>query len=318
MLKGQEMDEAIKTLLDTGNEALITFTKRNLLGEKVEIEEIWTSSRVKRILKNQQTNGSWIYPNKKAILRSPTNYNQYQTYKTVAELVEFYGLNKKHEAIQKAAEYLFSFQTKEGEFRGMYGNQYSPNYSASITEFLIKAGYRGNRIEKSLNWLLEMRQDDGGWVIPIRTRNEKLEALKKKETIEPDKTKPFSHLITGIVLRPISLIIAYRNKVKDAGMLLADRVFTRDKYSDRRGVEYWTKFTYPYHWTDILSTLDTLTLLGIKNHPKINEILHWFERHKQKDGTYEVSVMAGAKYKDVKYWVTLQYLSVLKRSMLHR
>ena len=310
------MEEAIKTLLDSGNEALIAFTRRNLLGEQVNTEGLWTLPRVKRIMKNQQSNGSWIYPNKKAMLRSPTNYNQYQTYKTVAELVEFYGLNKKHEAIRKAAEYLFSFQTGEGEFRGMYGNQYSPNYSASITEFLIKAGYRDIRIEKSLNWLLKMRQDDGGWAIPLRTRNRELEALNEKETIEPDKTKPFSHLITGIVLRPFSLVTAFRKKVKDAGLLLANRVFTRDKYSDRMGVEYWTKFTYPYHWTDILSTVDTLTLLGIKNHPKISEILNWFEKHKQKDGIYEVSVMAGAKYKDVKYWITLQYLSILKRSML--
>lgn len=310
------MEEAIKTLLDSGNEALIAFTRRNLLGEQVNTEGLWTLPRVKRILENQQSNGSWIYPNKKAILRSPTNYNQYQTYKTVAELVEFYGLNKKHEAIRNAAEYLFSFQTGEGEFRGMYGNQYSPNYSASITEFLIKAGYSDSRIEKSLNWLFKMRQDDGGWAIPLRTRNRELEALNEKETIEPDKTKPFSHLITGIVLRPFSLVTAFRKKVKDAGLLLANRVFTRDKYSDRMGVEYWTKFTYPYHWTDILSTVDTLTLLGIKNHPKISEILNWFEKHKQRDGIYEVSVMAGAKYKDVKYWITLQYLSVLKRSML--
>ena len=232
------MKEAIKTLLDTDNEAIITFTKRDLLGEEVNIEELWTLPRVKKILKKQQPNGSWIYPNKKAILRSPTNYNQYQTYKTMAELVEFYGLNKKHEAIRKAAKYLFSFQTKNGEFRGMYGNQYSPNYSASITEFLIKAGYKGTKIKKSLNWLLEMRQDDGGWAIPLRTRNEKLDALNRKETIEPDKTKPFSHMVTGIVLRPFSLMTAYGKKVKDAGMLLADRVFTRDKYSDRRGVEY--------------------------------------------------------------------------------
>jgi hypothetical protein len=149
------MEETIKTLLNTGNEALLTLTKRNLLGEEVDIEELWALPQVKRILKNQQSNGSWIYPNKKAMLRSPTNYNQYQTYKTVAELVEFYGLNKKHEAIRKAAEYLFSFQTKEGEFRGMYGNQYSPNYSASITEFLIKAGYNGIRIEKSLTGCLK-------------------------------------------------------------------------------------------------------------------------------------------------------------------
>ncbi len=307
------MKEAVKTLLDTGNKALITFTKKDLLGEEVNIEQLWTMQRVNKILKKQQPNGSWFYPNKKAILRSPTNYNQYQTYKTVTELVEFYGLNKKHEAIRKASEFLFSFQTKEGEFRGMYGNQYSPNYSASITEFLIKAGYNGIRIENSLNWLLKMRQDDGGWAIPLRTRNEKLEALKKEKTIEPDRTKPFSHLVTGIVLRPFSLMTPYRKKVKDAGMLLANRVFTRDKYSDRRGVEYWTKFTFPYHWTDILSTIDTLTLLEIKDHPKINEIKKWFKKNKKENGTYKVNVMAGAKYKDVKYWITLQYLKVLKR-----
>jgi hypothetical protein len=105
----------------------------------------------------------------------------------------------------------------------------------------------------------------------------------------------------------------YRKKVKDAGILLAERVFTRDKYPDRMGVEYWTKFTYPYHWTDILSTIDTLTLLGIKNHPKINEIKQWFKNHKQENGIYGVNVMAGAKYKDVIYWITLQYLNVLKR-----
>jgi hypothetical protein len=189
----------------------------------------------------------------------------------------------------------------------------APNYSASISYFLMKAGYHGTKIKESLNWLLKMRQDDGGWAIPFRTKNEKLEALKNEETIEPDKAKPSSHLITGIVLRPFSLLNEYITKVKNAGMLLADRVFTRDKYSDRQGVEYWTKFTYSYHWTDILSTIDTLTLLGIKNNPKINQIRQWFERHKQENGTYRVDVMAGVKYQDIKYWITLQYLKVLKR-----
>lgn len=307
------MEKVIKTLLNTGNEALIAFTKRNLLGEQVDIEKLWTLPQVSGMLKKQQLNGSWVYPNKKAILRSPTNYNQYQTYKTLAELVEFYGLNIRHDAVKRAAEYLFSFQTEDGDFRGMYGNQYSPNYSASITEFLIKAGYNDARIVNSLSWLLRMRQDDGGWAIPLRTRNRGLDALNQRETIEPDKTEPFSHLVTGVALRPFSLIPDYRSKVTDAGLLLANRIFTKDKYSDRMGVEYWTKFTFPYHWTDILSTLDTLTLLGIKKHPKISETTSWFEKHKLDSGVYEVSVMAGAKYKDIKYWITLQYLSVLKR-----
>jgi hypothetical protein len=307
------MDETIKTLLATGNEALMLFTKRNLIGEEVDFKVLWSLPQVTGILKKQQSNGSWIYPSKKAIMRSPTNYNQYQTYKTMAELVEFYGLNRQHYAAKKASEYLFSFQTNDGEFRGMYGNQYSPNYSASITEFLIKMGYKDNRIEKSLDWLLQMRQDDGGWAIPFRTRDRELEALNEKITLEPDKSKPFSHLITGIVLRPFSLMPEYGKKVEDAGVLLADRIFTRDKYPDRTGVEYWTKFTFPYHWTDLLSTIDTLTRLGIGDHPKINTIRQWFDNHRQDNGIYKVNVMAGTKYSNIKFWITLQYLSVLKR-----
>ncbi len=44
------MEEAIKTLLNTGNEALMAFTKRYLLGEESDIEELWTLPRVQNIL----------------------------------------------------------------------------------------------------------------------------------------------------------------------------------------------------------------------------------------------------------------------------
>ena len=48
------MEKAIKTLLNTDNEALIAFTKRNLLEKEVDIEELWILPRVKKILKAQQ------------------------------------------------------------------------------------------------------------------------------------------------------------------------------------------------------------------------------------------------------------------------
>lgn len=308
------MEEAVRTLLATGNEALIAFTRRDILGEDVNIERLWTLPEVEKILRRQQPDGSWLYPNRKAALRSPTNYNQYQTWMTLAQLVDFYGFSRKHEAIRNASEYLFSFQTGEGEFRGIYGSQYSPNYSAAITEFLIKAGYTDDeRIGKSLDWLLALRQDDGGWAIPFRTRNRGLEAIREVETIEPDRTRPFSHLVTGIVLRPFSLLPERRASVQYAGLLLADRIFSRDTYPDRQGAEYWVRFTYPYHWTDLLSTLDTLTLLGIASHPKITAIREWFSQRQREDGTYEVRVMTGARYRDVGYWITMKYLQVARR-----
>ena len=40
------MMKVIKTLLNTGNKAIITFTKRDLLGEEVDIELLWTLPRV--------------------------------------------------------------------------------------------------------------------------------------------------------------------------------------------------------------------------------------------------------------------------------
>ena len=82
--RDQKMREVIKTLLNSGNQAIIAFTKKTLLKDEVNIEELWTLPRVKKILRKQHRNGSWTYQNKKAILHSPTNYNQYQTYKTLA------------------------------------------------------------------------------------------------------------------------------------------------------------------------------------------------------------------------------------------
>ena len=63
----EKMNDVIKTLLATGNDAIITFTKHDLLGEDVNIEQLWTLPRVKKILQKQQSNGSWVYPNKKAL-----------------------------------------------------------------------------------------------------------------------------------------------------------------------------------------------------------------------------------------------------------
>ena len=80
------MEQAIKALLNTDNQALIAFTNQNLLEKEVDIEKLCLAL-CEKILEKQQSNGSWLYLNKKAILHSPTNYDQYQTYKTVAELV---------------------------------------------------------------------------------------------------------------------------------------------------------------------------------------------------------------------------------------
>lgn len=132
----------IPTLISSNNEAIIFFTKRDLLWKKERnIENLWELPEPLKLIRKQKEDGSWKYPGGKKEIRSQENYNQLETYRKLGILVEKYGFYKKHPSIKKAADFLFKFQTNEGDFRGIYGNQYTPNYSAAIMELLIKAGY---------------------------------------------------------------------------------------------------------------------------------------------------------------------------------
>jgi hypothetical protein len=130
-------------LISSKNQAIRCFTRRDLLEEKMApVESLWQLPQVAKLLHRQQPDGSWKYPGVgKAHLRTAEDYNQIETYRALGELVEKCAMDKRHPAVEKAAGYLFSFQTEEGDFRGIYGNQYTPNYSAAIMELLIKARY---------------------------------------------------------------------------------------------------------------------------------------------------------------------------------
>jgi hypothetical protein len=231
--------------------------------------------------------------------------------------VEKYGLTNNNNALRKAAEFLFSFQTQEGDFRGIYGNQYSPNYTAAIMELLIKSGYQNDlRIEKGFRWLLSIRQNDGGWSIPCRTRNVKInDFLFSRETMQPDSAKPFSHLVTGVVLRAFAAHTKYRQLevAKVAGNLLASRFFKKDSYPDRGTVIFWTEFSFPFWFTDILSSLDSLTLLGFKmEQPQIKKAMDWLINAQNEGGSWNLHLVRG-KDKDLNLWIALAICRIVKR-----
>jgi hypothetical protein len=205
------------------------------------------------------------------------------------KLVEKYGMTRDQSAMRRAAEYLFLHQTDEGDFRGIYGNQHSPNYSAGIMELLIKAGYEGDaRIARGFEWLLDIRQRDGGWAIPLSTVGAKLNALTTNgDTVQPDRAKPFSHLVTGVVLRAFA---AHKQphvslEARNAGALLGSRLFRRDVYPGRNAADFWSKFSYPFWFTDLLSSLDSLSLLGFNSEDAaISNALDWFVARQRPSG----------------------------------
>jgi hypothetical protein len=226
--------DPLPLLLSSGNEALVYLVRRDLLGDEEEpVGRIWRHPRVARIVQRQRDDGSWRYPGRRPGAKWGEDYDQLETYRVLGWLVELYGLDREHPAVEGAAEFLFGRQTEEGDFRGIYGSQYTPNYSAGIMELLIKAGYgRDWRTEGGFQWLLSVRQYDGGWALPLQTVGVRLDnASMASETLEPDPSKPFSHVVTGVVLRAFAAHDERREteEARTAGILLASSRFKRGK-----------------------------------------------------------------------------------------
>lgn len=309
----------LPTLLSSGDDALIYFTRRDLLEKKVDpIEKLWEIPQALKIVKKQQEDGSWRYPGKSED-DAWTNYDLLETFRQLRVLVEMYGLNRDHPAIPRAAGYIFSCETEEGDIRGILGNQYIPYYHGAMVELLIKAGYADDaRIEQGLEWLLSVRQDDGGWIIPMQAipSKDRTDEMWRGTPIPPDRSKPFSHLATGMALRAFAAHSKYchSKEAQIAGEQLKTRFFQADKYNDRKTPDYWTKFQYPFWWTNLITALDSLSLLGLsQKDADIQRGLDWFVSNQEDDGLWPTGYGKGKKASSERRWVGLAVCRVLKR-----
>ncbi|MCG8570809.1 MAG: hypothetical protein MJB14_11780, partial [Spirochaetes bacterium] len=132
----------IKPLLDSDNQAIIYYAKRDLLEEQTPaILTIWNLETPRKLLKKQEPSGFWRSKSANRQKAPAVNYDLFETFKYFSQLIEMYELNSTHESIRKAAEYIFSCQTAEGDIRGIIGEQYAPYYTGLIMSLLIKAGY---------------------------------------------------------------------------------------------------------------------------------------------------------------------------------
>jgi hypothetical protein len=311
--------DPIPALLDSKSAALRFFTRRDLLGDPVgSIEQLWDSPDVDRLVRTQLASGAWRYASPRTRLRSVDSYNQLETFRILGELVEKYGLDKRHPAIRRARRYVLSRQSAEGDIRGILGNQYSPYYTAGFLELLTKAGFASDPgVHRAFRWLLSVRQDDGGWAIPLRTANKNLQpAIFRAAPITPIAHKPSSHLVTGVVLRAFAAHSQYRKSAAalDAGKLLASRLFKADRYPDRRTADFWTHFSFPFWFTDLVSALDSLSLLGLsKNEPAIDRALKWLVSHQDRSGLWKLRMVRATRESEREAWLTLAICRVFKR-----
>ena len=312
----------LPALLAWDDAALGYFVRRDLLEEAVApVETLWETKAALKLAQAQQPDGAWRYPGKSYDAQTGTNYNLLETYRTLRILVEMFGFHRAHPALQKAADYVFSCQTAEGDIRGIIGNQYMPYYHGAILELLIKAGYGDDpRVERGLTWLLAMRQDDGGWLVPAQMvpAKQKTSAFWLGAPLPPDRSKPHAHLATGMALRAFAAHPAYRQRAEviAAANALKSRFFQSDKYNDRKTPTYWLKFQFPFWWTSLLTALDTLSRLGFdRQDADVARGLEWFITNQSPDGLWETGYGSGKKAEENRHWVGLAVCRMRKRWM---
>ena len=237
-------------------------------------------------------------------------------------------MTRAHSQVERAAEFIFTCQTGEGDIRGFLANQYATYYTGTIMALLIQAGYADDpRIEKGFQWLLGMRQDDGGWSIPMITHNldratQYRLASEYATPLQPDCTKPFSHHWTGMVLRAFAVHPTYRHsaEARAAGELLKSRFFQPDAYSSYRAPGYWLRFEHPFWWTNLLTALDSLARMGFSAQDgQIRKGLDWLREHQEPGGRWRVSYMKPEEKeketedgRERKLWVGLAICRVMK------
>ncbi|SFC22520.1 Squalene-hopene cyclase C-terminal domain-containing protein [Alkalibacterium subtropicum] len=309
--------DPIVPLIKKSDAALKLKVYKDLCNRKVRFELCWTAEEVLKLKNKQDPQGFWKYPQQRDHT-DMTNLNQYQSFKNLGKLVEMYNLDRTHSAIKNAAEYFFSVQTDQGDFRGIYDKQYTPNFTAGITELLIKAGYSNDeRIIAALDWLISTRQNDGGWALPFRTKKYNIDVTYAyHKTIEPDLTQPSSYMITAVVLRAFSVHPKYKKRqdIIEAGELVSRYIFKRDIYPDRQDKKYWKQFVYPFCYADLISVLDSLSLLGFPpSYPGIKRGLQWLVDEQLESGLWQFKISSGRDKERIQCYLNLAVCKIFKQ-----
>jgi hypothetical protein len=315
--------KAIEFLLARGSLPILYWLKKDILEVPIEREykNLKKFAVRIRILRRQRQDGAWCRRKFEGQPLWERTYCIVETLRNVLRLYN-YGCEKEEESVQSALRFLYSTQSREGDFRGAYLNEYAPTYHALTLEVLSLYGYdKDDKTQKGFRWLTNKRQDDGGWVIPYRTADKdelknrfNPDAQTKLDPIEPDTSRPFSHLVTGMVLRAFASSPTWRHSDEawKAGELVLSRFFKPDKYEDRRLTSFWEEITYPFWATDILSSLDALSRIGFdSSDERIQKALLWLKKIQRREGYWESGV-AKSSLED-HLWVTLAVLRMIKR-----
>lgn len=298
------------------------FMERDVLGEAVsDTTALWNDPLAQKILAEKKPDGSWPDPDRIKHLTSTANHVLISSYRKLAVLTGFFEYNRSHPQIDPAAQFILSHQTELGDIRGPYGNQYCPDYMGAMLEILNKLGYGDSpQVKHAMKWLADNQLNDGGWAVPMYIKggeNADYEALMRQGTITmPLSDTKSSHNVTAMVFRALISHPLYKSSevTKKAANFLVESLLKPDSYANRQSADYWTQFSFPYYWCDLISVLDSLSTLKLDPSPEqIQKALNYFRESQMEDGSWGFMIVTDEPLPSLKDWLTLKVATIFKR-----
>ncbi len=315
--------KSVEFLLARGSLPVLFWLKKDILEVPVdrEAKNLRKFATRVRLLETQKPDGSWWEKRSDTPLHWEKTLYRMDTLRNLFRLYD-YGCTIKDEGIQKAIHFLFSLQSREGDFRGTVLNEHTPTFHALVLEILCRYGLDSDRrVQKGFRWALANRQKDGGWALFNRGRaygnpdsSPELEKLSKRPPYKPPKTQGFSYHVTGMMLRALAESQTWRSSKEalQAAELLMSSFFQDEVCGDKTYPSDWETISYPFWNIDILSSLDALSRIGFGLEKEmIQKGVHWLTRKQNSQGFWECSHKKATLEDHL--WVTLAALRVLKR-----
>jgi len=338
----------IKWLLEKENPSVRYFTLRDILDKNetgAEVKEakanIPSSEVIARIFSKQKTGGYWEEEHK------PYNPKYKATYWQIMILAQL-GVDKTSPHAEQACEFVLSQQLKEGGFssstikagleeydwmRGKIALKEKPapdaaswarshvnehEYSCltgNVCASLIRMGYSSDaRVLKALDWLVEVQNQDGGWLCPYWKAHIRDKHGCFYGTICP--LEAFSEMSEKMRTPEMK-----KAAERGAEFVLMHRLFKADHHSFRVINQSWLKLSFPWFYSyNLLRGLTVLTKLGYVDDERLVDALELLLKKRSPDGTWLLeNAPTGRMHANIETagkpskWITLNALKVLKR-----
>ncbi len=325
--------DPIPRLLREGSPSILARIRRDLIddSEAPTPKEIWAYPAVKAWAKKMDKHGNFApKPAEKAVgsVRFAAVLANVRAIDRLADLGASEDGSAAAEPLRRTAGALLASQGADGGIADLAlgetptsrGKAVALHFQGWAVAAMARAGLDNDpRVQKAFRYLIERRQDDGGWAWRgVRTES---------------AARPSSHLITGMVLRACASAPAWRTsrESRRAGELLATRFLQPDRYPDRKAPAYWELLSEPRFYTDVLDALDTVTAIGLgKENSGVRTAEAYIRSRQAKDGLWypgppgKINGVSsarpdkgarGGKDKDIEVaiWLTLRVLVVLRR-----